>query len=169
MTVKIRDLRSSLSLGDRTAIDLAQYGGDKPYQTLLLPLSPGAPPLVFPYNPESYDVATSPEWADRELPGRTKPLLDWKRKAPTVVSVRVLLQLDDAADTTDFVRRLENGAGLVDDTTGEAETWEFVAGTFSMTGVIQNLRISRTRTDAAGDIDIADISFELHEQNKGFA
>lgn len=168
MTVKVTDQRrrAGLSIGDGVAIELGSITSPTPYKLQLFGLTTGTV-ITFPYNPEGFQKSVRPVWADRNLPGRTKPIWDWKRKDAETVSIRYLLQLDDPTEASTFQRALENAAKAIVEQTGEPELWQLVAGVgFDFIGHISNVTTDWVRTVETGEIDAADIQFEMTENAK---
>ena len=164
MSISVTDQRVAFGLpfADTVAIQLAARGQvPTPYQMQMF--GGGGSIITFPYNAEGFSVSIKPVWADRNLPSQRAPTKDWKRNDAKGVSIRLLLQLDDPADTTKFVEDLEEGAERISAITGEPEIWLFIAGLFQLTGEISSLIIDRVSTDPFGYIELADIQSELAE------
>lgn len=161
MTVRVVDLRDTI--GD--ALDLASI--QPPYRAALIGTTTGQV-LNFPYNPENYTEAHSPQWADRNLPARKAPIYDWKKNAAGNLDVEYVLQLDEPAEVQSFIVNLRTLATVPNAVSGEPEIWQFVAGTFDWIGHMENLRVNHVRTGPTGDSTLVEISFTLVQNEKGF-
>lgn len=149
-TTAIRGAGAGVLIGDATRGDSSV---PQTYRLTLVALdAPTEEPLIFPANPEGDLESFMPVWAPRNEAGNPQPAHDWTHNEAKTVAFQVeLYNRDVPGDLEFFLYRLSQWAIRPTDLTQRPTRVLLSMGSRSMTGIISQCDIERTRIDPSGN------------------
>ena len=128
----------------------------------------GVPTVIrFPINPESWDRSYGQGWVPRGVPGALLERQDWSSNPAAPLRFEATLQQDEPRLLeSQVLKPLEAARDVITRSTQEPPVWIVSFGVHQYRVVLNEVTVTRIRTDARGDATLAKVTVSASDQAK---